>query len=74
MSRAFIKEGEGQSLDEIGPGMNALINYLSNDNNGVRVYEKKNYFSDKHGRLLHEMSNGLTYALNDQSKWYIVWD
>ena len=74
MSRAFVKEEEGQTLSEIGPGMNALIHYLSNDNNGVRVYEKRHFFSNKHKKVLHEMSNGLIYALNEESRWYIVWD
>jgi hypothetical protein len=70
MSQAFIRESDGQSLDEIGPGMNALILFLSRDNNGIRVYEKKNYFNEREGRVVHEMSNGMTYALNNDSKWY----
>ncbi|MFL5731216.1 MAG: hypothetical protein ACJ75J_17135 [Cytophagaceae bacterium] len=72
MSHAFIRESEGQWLNEIGPGMNSLISYLTRDNNGVRIYEKKCSYDEKEGREVHLMSNGLSYALDDQSKWYIV--
>jgi hypothetical protein len=72
MSQAFVKEEEGEWLHDIGPSLTALQVYLTRDNNGVRVYEKKNYFSEKHNRELHLMSNGLTYAKDDNSKWYIV--
>jgi hypothetical protein len=72
MSHAFIRESDGQSLDEIGPSMNALILYLSRDNNGIRVYEKKKYFHEKEGRVVYQMSNGMTYGINNESKWYRI--
>ena len=73
MSQAFVKEDEGQWLHDISPTLNALIFYLTRENNGVRVYEQKNYFHAKEKREVHQMSNGLLYAKDDENKWYIVW-
>ena len=72
MSQAFVKESDEQWLHEIGPTLNALIVYLTRENNGVRVYEKETR-TDKNGSELHIMSNGLSYAKDKESKWYIVW-
>ena len=47
MSQAFVKEEDGQWLHDVPPTMNALINYLTRENNGVRVYEQKTYFHPK---------------------------
>jgi hypothetical protein len=71
MSSAFVKESEEQWLHDIQPTLNALIVYLTRENNGVRVYEKKNYV-DKKGKEIYEMSNGLAYAKDENSKWYVV--
>ena len=73
MSSAFVKEEEGQWLHDLPPTMVALINYLTRENNGVRVYEQRTYMNDKEGREVHVMSNGLSYAIDDASTWYIVW-
>ena len=72
MSQAFVKESEEQWLHEIAPTLNALIVYLTRENNGVRVYEQKNYADDKTGKTIHVMSNGLSYATDEESKWYVV--
>ncbi len=71
MSSAFVKESEEQWLHDIQPTLHALIVYLTRENNGIRVYEKKN-FVDKKGKEIYEMSNGLSYAKDDNSKWYVV--
>ncbi len=71
MSSAFVKESEEQWLHDIQPTLHALIVYLTRENNGIRVYEKKN-FIDKNGKEIYEMSNGLSYAKDDNSKWYVV--
>jgi hypothetical protein len=71
MSSAFVKEEDSQWLHEIAPTMNALINYLTRDNNGIRVYEKKSSMS-KDGKEIHEMSNGLSYSKDADGKWYVV--
>ena len=72
MSQAFVKENEEQWLHDIPPGMAALINYLTRENNGVRVYQIKTT-ATKDGKVLHHMSNGLGYFVNDASEWTIDW-
>lgn len=73
MSQAFVKEGDEQWLHDLPPTMNALINYLTRENNGVRVYEKRSYLHPKTQKEVHEMSNGLLYAIGNDGKWEIVW-
>lgn len=70
MSHAFIREGDDQWLSDVSPTMNALIIFLTKENNGIRVYEKRNY-SDAEGRQIHVMSNGLSYIKDDQGRWSI---
>lgn len=41
MSHAFMREGEDQWLPDVPPTIQALILFLTRENNGVRVYEKK---------------------------------
>lgn len=72
MSQAFVKQSDEQWLHEIQPTLNALIVYLTRENNGVRVYEKETR-TDKSGNEVHVMSNGLSYAKDADGKWYIVW-
>lgn len=71
MSQAFVKENDEQWLHEIPPTTIALINYLTRENNGVRVYELKT--TEDGGKTLHHMSNGLAYFVNGQSQWEIKW-
>lgn len=73
MSQAFVRESDDQSLGEISPTMNALINFLTRENNNIRVYEKKTG-TDEKGHTIHLMSNGLTYGKEDAGKWQIVSD
>lgn len=68
MSHAFMREGEDQWLGDIAPTLTALIMFLTKENNGVKVYEKKN-FKDEKGLQFHAMSNGLTYFRNESGKW-----
>lgn len=68
MSRAFIREGDDQWLPDVAPTVNALIHYLTRQNNGVRVYLKKET-ADSSGRTLYVMSDGLTYSLDSNNKW-----
>jgi hypothetical protein len=71
MSSAFVKEREYQQLREVTPNMSALLLYLRRENGGP-VHELKTYRSEKHGRELHEMSDGLTYALNADNQWTVI--
>ncbi|MBA2329929.1 MAG: hypothetical protein H0V91_09940 [Flavisolibacter sp.] len=72
MSQAFVREEEGQWLHDVQPTLNALINFLTRENNGIRVYEKKNFLDPKTNRQVYSMSNGLDYAKDDEGKWYVV--
>jgi hypothetical protein len=71
MSQAFVREGDDQWLNEVAPTLNALMAFLSRENNGIRVHEKKTISDDK-GRKIHVMSNGLSYAKDDKGVWEIV--
>jgi hypothetical protein len=71
MSRAFTKEADDQNLSDISPTVNALIMYLTRENNGIPVYEKRNYI-DSQGRTIHEMNNGFSYTINDCSEWTML--
>ena len=70
MSQAFIREGDGLSLDEVSPSVNALLFFLTRENNNIRVYEKKTMIEN--GREIHVMSNGLSYAKDSNGKWVIA--
>jgi hypothetical protein len=72
MSQAFVKESDEQWLHEVPPTLKSLILYLTRENNGVRVYEQKNFIDSREGKEIHVMSNGLSYAKDNESKWYIV--
>ena len=71
MSQAFIRESDDQWLSDIGPSMKALQTFLTRENNGIDVYELKN-FMDKDGREIHVMSNGASYYKDDDSKWQMM--
>ena len=72
MSSAFVKESEEQWLHEVGPSLEALIVYLTRENNGIRVYEKRTHIHPKQNIEVHEMSNGLEYAKDAASKWFVI--
>ena len=67
-----MKESEEQWLHEVPATINALIVYLTRENNSIRVYEKSSYADGKSGKRVYEMSNGLKYVLDDDSKWYVL--
>ena len=68
MSQAFIRDEDGQVLNDVAPTIGALIQFLTRDNNGVRVYERKNY-QDEKGRVIHEMSDGMSYTKDERGRW-----
>ncbi len=70
MSQAFIRESDDQWLDEVAPTVTALIHFLTRENNGIRVYEKRNYTVN--GRDIFEMSNGLSYTKDSKGRWQVV--
>jgi hypothetical protein len=72
MSSAFVKEGEYQKLSDVDPSISALSFYLRQEYGGQVIREIKSFYSQKCGRHVYEMSDGLTYALNDENKWIII--
>lgn len=73
MSQAFVRESDEQWLHDVQPTLNALIVYLTRENNGIRVYEKRNYIHPNTGKEVYEMSNGLSYTKDAEGKWMINW-
>ena len=71
MSQAFVREQDGQWLHDVPGTLQALVNYLTGENNGIRVYNKKSSFEN--GRDVYEMSNGLKYAKDKEGRWEILW-
>lgn len=71
MSSAFLKEGESGQLKDVAPNFGALLFFLRMENGGTVTCDLKNYYSDKYGGDVYEMSDGLTYALNDEGRWAI---
>ena len=71
MSHAFVREGDDQWLHDVAPSLNALIVFLTRENNGIRVYEKKSFVSPVDQKEVHTMSNGLSYARDDHNVWYV---
>lgn len=71
MSQAFVKESDDQWLHDVEPTVKALIMYLTRENNGVRVYEKKTILGPDR-RQVYIMSNGLSYSKDKDGKWEVV--
>ena len=72
MSQAFVREQDEQWLHEVPPTLNALLVYLTRENNGIRVYEQKAFTDPKTGKERHQMSNGLTYTKDDEGRWIVA--
>jgi hypothetical protein len=71
MSQAFVRERDDDLwLNEVKPSLNALINFLTSENNGIRVYEIKTIIEED--REIHVMSNGLSYAKNQKGEWEVI--
>jgi len=71
MSQAFVREGDDQWLSDVAPTLNALMAFLSRENNGIRVSERSSA-KDTSGRTIHHMSNGLSYGKDASGKWEII--
>jgi hypothetical protein len=68
MSRAFIKESDDQWLSDVAPTLNALSYYLTRQNNGIKVYLKKES-ADAKGKTIYTMSDGLSYMVGEDGRW-----
>lgn len=72
LSQAFIREKDEEWLGNVDPNIGALQRYLTRDNSGVRVFEVKKYLHPELMKEVYEMSNGLSYALDDNRRWYVL--
>ncbi len=70
MSQAFVKDEDAQWLHDVPPTLNALINYLTRENNNIKVFDKESYFKD--GVEIFVMSNGLSYSIGEDGKWQML--
>ena len=71
MSRAFVKESEGEWLGDVAPEIAALERYLSREN-GEKIYRLREGRDGVSDRITHEMSNGDSYALDMDRRWSVV--
>lgn len=55
-------------LHEIAPTPEALVNYLTRENGGLRITEKEVYFDTQLKAQVHKMSDGFSYAIQ-HNKW-----
>ena len=74
MSRAFVKESEGEWLGDVAPELPALERFLTRENGGVKVYEVSKRLDDVAKRDVHEMSNGNSYTLDMDGRWTVIFD
>lgn len=72
MSQAFVRENDEMLLQDVPPSPTALVMYLTRENNGIRVYEKHLVKDAENHREVHVMSNGLSYAKDENAKWYVI--
>ncbi len=66
-----MREGEDQLLSDVAGSVQALSLFLTRENNGIRVYEKRQV-TEANGRTSHEMSNGCKYVKDANGKWEIL--
>jgi hypothetical protein len=71
MSRAFVKESEGEWLGDVAPEISALERFLTRES-GERVSLIRTTQDAKTNRPIHEMSNGNSYALDFDGRWMSV--
>jgi hypothetical protein len=71
MSQAFVREGDEQELSDVSPTLNALIVFLTRENNGIRIYQQKEYELKDTGTV-HVMSNGLSYTKDSHGRWKVL--
>jgi len=73
MSSAFVIEGDDMWLHDIPPTLTALINYLTKENSGLKISEKRQYFDEQLKTQVYVMSDGFSYIIKD-NKWLSLED
>ena len=74
MSRAFVKESEGEWLGDVAPELSALERFLTRENGGVKVYVIAKRLDEATKRDIYEMSNGNSYTLDMDGRWTVIFD
>jgi len=74
MSRAFVKESDSEWLGDVAPEIPALERFLTAENSGVKVYEVSTRIDEVTSRVVHQMSNGNSYVLDEDGRWTVVFD
>ncbi len=69
----YGKEDDAQWLNDVQPTINALVNYLTRENNGIGVYEVGSFVHPVLQKEIHKMSNHLDYVVDTDLCWEIVW-
>ncbi len=72
MNIAIVREREEKGLHEVPASIKALIIHLTEENNGLRVYDKKTVRHPETGEEVYVMSNGLSYSRDFGGKWYVI--
>jgi hypothetical protein len=67
-----VKEQDEQWLHDILPSTDALMNYLTRENNNIRVYLLNRYVDSLTKREVYHMSNGLSYTLDLDNVWTVT--
>lgn len=73
MSSAFVRENDYQQLKDVPPNMASLLIYLRRENGGP-VHEMRRRVDEKTQREIYDMSDGLSYALNNDQQWEVILD
>ncbi len=68
MSRAFVKESEGEWLGDIAQDVAALERFLTREY-GEKIYLLRTTREAATNRDILEMSNGNRYALDEDGRW-----
>lgn len=72
MTQSILLQEKKQIIQETLPTFNHLLDYLTEKNNGIPVYEIKSYIHPKLRTEVSALSNGLSYAYSDDGKWFVV--
>ena len=68
MSQVFVKERDDNVLlHQIKPTIPSLVNYIKTENNYTLVFVKQ--INKVNGEDVVEMSNGLSYFINNENNW-----
>ena len=71
MSRAFVKESDGEWLGDVAPETSALERFLTRES-GERVFLLRTTQDANTKRPIQQMSNGNSYALDNDGRWMSV--